>query len=135
MNHLNNVLNEQVWSIFGDDMKHQVSAEQLKNIAIDALEDIKGKDIKVFGPFHDNTLFEYVVIASGTSSRQCRALAESVYEKIKALGIDIFGVEGARTSDWVLVDCGSVVVHVMHPDARAYYRLEEIWSGKPPTAA
>ena len=114
-------------------MSNVVSAEHLKNLAIDALEDVKGHDIKVFGPFHDNTLFEYIVIASGTSSRQCRALAEYVYEKIKALGIDILGVEGARTSDWVLVDCGSVIVHVMHPDARTYYRLEEIWSGKTPS--
>jgi ribosome-associated protein len=110
----------------------QLDAEHVKNIVVDALEDVKGQDIVVFTVHPElgaSALFDYVVIASGTSNRQCRALAQSVLQKVKESGGDVLGIEGEKTSDWVLVDCGSVVVHVMHPDARAYYRLEEIWGG------
>jgi ribosome-associated protein len=99
--------------------------------AVEALEDIKGKDIVVYNTSKLATIFERVIIASGDSSRQVKALADNVEEKLRALGARVYGVEGGTESDWVLVDLGDVVVHVMHPTVRAYYNLEEIWGGKP----
>jgi ribosome-associated protein len=97
---------------------------------IEALEDVKGRDIVVFDVARQTAYFERVVIASGDSSRQVNALATSVQEKLKALGARIVGVEGRRNGDWVLVDLGDVVVHVMHPAVRSHYNLEELWGGK-----
>ena len=97
---------------------------------VDALEDVKGRDIVVFNVAAQTAYFERVVIASGDSSRQVNALATGVQEKLKALGAHIVGVEGRRNGDWVLVDLGDVVVHVMHPAVRSHYNLEELWGGK-----
>ncbi|MDA1118519.1 MAG: ribosome silencing factor [Proteobacteria bacterium] len=97
---------------------------------LEALEDVKGHDIVVFNVGRLSPFFERVVIASGDSGRQARALAASVQEKLRGLGARVHGVEGQATGEWVLVDLGDIVVHVMHPAVRSYYNLEEIWGGK-----
>ncbi|HWA39043.1 MAG TPA: ribosome silencing factor [Burkholderiales bacterium] len=97
---------------------------------VDALEDIKGYDIVVYNTAALPTMFERVVIASGDSNRQIRALADHVQDKLSALGAKVYGVEGTSASEWVLVDFGDLVVHVMHPTVRGFYKLEEIWGGK-----
>ena len=97
---------------------------------VEALEDVKGRDIVVYNVARQTAYFERVVIASGDSNRQVNALATSVQDKIKALGARIVGVEGRRNGEWVLVDLGDIVVHVMHPAVRSYYNLEELWGGK-----
>ncbi len=97
---------------------------------LEALEDVKGHDIVVFNVGRLSPFFERVVIASGDSGRQVRALAASVQEKMRGLGAQVHGVEGQATGEWVLVDLGDIVVHVMHPAVRSYYNLEEIWGGK-----
>lgn len=99
--------------------------------AVEALEDIKGRDIVVYNTSKLATIFERVIIASGDSTRQVKALADNVQEKLKALGARVYGIEGGAESDWVLVDLGDIVVHVMHPTVRSYYNLEEIWGDKP----
>jgi ribosome-associated protein len=97
---------------------------------VDALEDVKGRDIQVFNTARMPTMFERVIIASGDSGRQLNALAERVQERVKALGANVYGVEGQSGGEWVLVDLGDVVVHIMHPTVREFYNLEEIWGGK-----
>ncbi|MCF2134457.1 MULTISPECIES: ribosome silencing factor [Mycetohabitans] len=104
---------------------------KLQRVIIDALEDVKAQDIRVFNTSHLTELFDRVVVASGTSNRQTKALANSVREKVKASGGDIVSTEGEDTGEWVLVDCGDAVVHIMQPALRQYYRLEEIWGDKP----
>jgi ribosome-associated protein len=104
---------------------------KLQRVIVDALEDVKGQDIKVYNTEHLSDMFERVVIASGTSNRQTRALASSVVEKVKQAGGYVVSVEGEDAGEWVLVDCGEVVVHILQPTFRAYYNLEEIWGGKP----
>jgi ribosome-associated protein len=101
---------------------------------VDALEDVKGRDIVVFNTARLPSMFERVVIASGDSNRQVNALAEHVQDRIKELGGRVYGVEGKSSGEWVLVDLGDVVVHIMHPTVREFYNLEEIWGGKPVTA-
>jgi len=103
------------------------STPDLVQIAVNALEDIKAKDITVLNVQHLTPLFEQMIIASGDSTRQVGALAENVREKLKEAGADIIGTEGQQASEWVLVDAGSLVVHVMHPHARQHYNLEELW--------
>ena len=97
---------------------------------VEALEDIKGRDILVFNVARQSAYFERVVIASGDSNRQVNALATSVQEKLKSMGVKIVGVEGRRNGEWVLVDLGDIVVHVMHPAIRSHYNLEELWGEK-----
>jgi ribosome-associated protein len=104
---------------------------KLQRVVVDALEDVKGADIRVFNVMGVTQLFDRVIIASGTSNRQTRALADSVREKVKEAGGDVLSVEGEETGEWVLVDLGDAVVHIMQPAIRAYYDLEEIWGGKP----
>jgi ribosome-associated protein len=104
---------------------------KLQRVIVDALEDVKGQDIKVFNTAQLSDLFDRVIVASGTSNRQTRALASSVVEKVKDAGGHIVSVEGVDTGEWVLVDCGDAVVHILQPPTRAYYNLEEIWGGKP----
>jgi ribosome-associated protein len=104
---------------------------KLQRVIVDALEDIKAQDIRVFNTSHLTELFDRVVVASGTSNRQTKALANSVREKVKESGGDIVSTEGEETGEWVLVDCGDAVVHIMQPAMRQYYRLEEIWGDKP----
>jgi ribosome-associated protein len=97
---------------------------------VDALEDIKGRDIVVFNTERLSPFFERVVIASGDSTRQVKALADNVEEQLRKLGAKVHGVEGGDTAEWVLVDLGDVIVHVMHPTTRLTYNLEELWGGK-----
>lgn len=97
---------------------------------VEALEDVKGYDIMVFNTARLPTMFERVVIASGDSNRQVKALADRVQERVKELGGGVYGVEGESGGEWVLVDLGDVVVHIMHPTVRSFYNLEEIWGGK-----
>ena len=104
---------------------------KLQRVVVDALEDVKAHDIVVLNTTRLSELFDRVIVASGTSNRQTRALAASVVEKVKAAGGEVISVEGAETGEWVLVDLGDVVVHVMQPTIRKYYGLEEIWGGKP----
>ncbi len=98
---------------------------------VDALEDVKAQDIQVYNTQELTGLFDRVVIASATSNRQTRALAKSVEDKARELGIAIIATEGLETGEWVLVDLGDIVVHIMQPAIRQYYNLEEIWGGKP----
>ena len=104
---------------------------RLQRLVVDALEDVKAQDIKVFNTTTLTELFDRVIVASGTSNRQARALASSVVEKVKAAGGQVISVEGTEVGEWVLVDLGDVVVHIMQPAVREYYALEEIWGGKP----
>lgn len=97
---------------------------------VEALEDIKAKDIVVYNTARMPSMFERVVIASGESNRQLKALADNVQDRIRALGSRVYGVEGEKGGEWVLVDLGDVVVHIMHPTVRDFYNLEEIWGGK-----
>jgi ribosome-associated protein len=97
---------------------------------VEALEDIKGKDIVIYNTARMPSMFERVVIATGDSNRQVKALADNVQERIKALGSRVYGVEGEKGGEWVLVDLGDVVVHIMHPTVRDFYNLDEIWGGK-----
>lgn len=98
---------------------------------IDALEDVKAQDIKVFDTTAITSLFDRVIIASATSNRQTRSLARNVEEKAKAIGMGVIATEGEETGEWVLVDLGDIVVHIMQPTIRAYYNLEELWGEKP----
>ncbi|MBU1213791.1 MAG: ribosome silencing factor [Gammaproteobacteria bacterium] len=96
-----------------------------------ALEDIKAMDIEVIDTRKFNSLFEAMVIASAQSTRQTKALADQVEKKLKELGEEVIGVEGGDSGEWVLVDLGDVVVHIMQPAVRAYYNLEELWGVQP----
>lgn len=104
--------------------------KKLQTLVFDALEDVKAQDIKIFDTVHLTSLFDRVVVASGTSNRQTKALAASVRDKVKENGGEIVGMEGETTGEWVLVDLGDVIVHIMQPAIRAYYRLEELWGDK-----
>ncbi|KVL41675.1 ribosome silencing factor [Burkholderia territorii] len=104
---------------------------KLQRVIVDALEDIKAQDIKVFNTSHLTELFDRVIVASGTSNRQTKALASSVRDKVKEAGGDIVSSEGEDTGEWVLVDCGDAIVHILQPALRQYYNLEEIWGDKP----
>ena len=101
-----------------------------QRVVVDALEDVKARDIVVFNTARLPSMFERVVIASGESSRQLNALADRVRDKVTENGGRVYGVEGEKGGEWVLVDLGDVVVHIMHPQARAFYNLEEVWGGK-----
>jgi ribosome-associated protein len=102
----------------------------LQALVVDALEDVKAQEIRVYDTMHLTSMFDRIVIASGTSNRQTRALAMSVRDKVKSSGGEIINMEGENTGEWVLVDLGDIVVHIMQPAIRAYYRLEEIWGDK-----
>ena len=97
---------------------------------VDALEDVKGHDIVVYDTARMPSMFERVVIASGESNRQVRALADRVQDRVRAAGGRVYGVEGEASGDWVLVDLGDVVVHIMQPAVRSFYNLEEVWGEK-----
>ena len=109
----------------------RMDLRKLQRIVIDALEDIKGQDIRVYDTTSVTDLFDRVVMVSGTSNRQTRSMASHVRDKVKQAGGHVISVEGEETGEWVLVDLGDVVVHVMQPAIRAYYNLEELWGGKP----
>jgi ribosome-associated protein len=101
-----------------------------QRVVVEALEDVKGHDILVFNTARLPSMFERVVIASGDSNRQVKALSDRVQERVRELGAHVYGVEGESAGEWVLVDLGDVVVHIMHPTVRSFYNLEEIWGGK-----
>ena len=101
-----------------------------QRVVVEALEDVKGRDILVFNTARLPSMFERVVIASGDSNRQVKALSDRVQERVRELGARVYGVEGESAGEWVLVDLGDVVVHIMHPTVRSFYNLEEIWGGK-----
>lgn len=105
--------------------------QKLQRAIIDGLESVKAQDIRVFDTEHLSSLFERVVVASGTSNRQTKALSSSVIESIRAAGFPKPRVEGERNGEWVIVDCGQAVVHIMQPMFRQYYNLEELWGEKP----
>ena len=105
--------------------------KKLQALVVDALENVKGQDIQLFDTTHLTSLFDRVLVASGTSNRQTKALAASVRDKVKENGGNVVSVEGETTGEWVLVDLGDMVVHIMQPAIRAYYRLEELWGDKP----
>lgn len=104
---------------------------KLQRIVVDALDDIKAQDIRVFNTTGQTELFDRVIIATGTSNRQTRSLAAHVRDKVKEAGGTIVSMEGGDTGEWVLVDLGDAVVHIMQPAIRAYYNLEELWGAKP----
>lgn len=103
---------------------------KLQRVIVNALEDVKGQNIEVFNTTGLSDMFDRVVLASGTSNRQTRALASSVAEKVKAAGGTVVSMEGEDSGEWVLVDCGDAVVHILQPAVREYYNLAEIWGGK-----
>ena len=103
---------------------------KLQRTIVDALEDVKAQDIQVFNTEALTSLFDRVVVASATSNRQTRALAAHVRDKVREAGGEVRNPEGAESGEWVLVDCGDAVVHIMQPPIRAYYKLEDIWGGK-----
>lgn len=108
--------------------------KKLEKIAVAALEDIKGRDIEVINTAKLTSLFERIVIASGDSNRQVKALARNVQEKVSEAGGEVLSVEGEDNGEWVLVDLGDIVVHVMQPAIRAHYNLEELWAARPSVA-
>ena len=105
--------------------------KKLQTLVVDALEEVKGQEIVLFDTTHLTSLFDRIAVVSGTSNRQTKALAASVRDKVKAAGGDVIGMEGEYTGEWVLVDLGDMIVHIMQPAIRQYYRLEEIWGEKP----
>jgi ribosome-associated protein len=107
--------------------------EAMKQAAIEALEEIKGKDITVLDVRKMTSLFDYMIVATAESARQTKALARNVQEKFKGLGVRVQGLEGEKTGEWVLVDLGDIIVHVMQPAVRTYYNLEQLWGGRPPS--
>ncbi|MCH8179830.1 MAG: ribosome silencing factor [Proteobacteria bacterium] len=104
---------------------------KLQRVIVDGLEDVKAQDIVVFNTEHLSPLFERVIIATGTSNRQTKALASSVRVAVKEAGFQIMRTEGEENGEWIIVDCAAVVVHIMQPAIRQYYQLEEIWGEKP----
>ena len=107
------------------------SLQTLQRAIVDGLEDVKAQDIQVFDTEAISPLFERVIVASGTSNRQTKALAASVRDAVREAGFDKPRIEGEDNGEWIIVDCGPAVVHVMQPAIRQYYRLEEIWGDKP----
>jgi ribosome-associated protein len=104
---------------------------KLQRVIVDGLEDVKAQHIAVFNTEHLSALFERVIIASGTSNRQTKSLASSVREAVKTAGFPVPRTEGEANGEWIIIDCGAAVVHVMQPTIRDYYHLEEIWGDKP----
>lgn len=105
--------------------------QKSQRLVIDALEDAKAQDIKVFNTSHITGMFDRVIIVSGASNRQTRSIASNVITKVKEKQIPIVAYEGHETGEWVLIDIGDIVVHIMQPSIRQYYNLEEIWGDKP----
>jgi ribosome-associated protein len=104
---------------------------KLQRVIVDGLEDVKAQNIVVFNTEHLSSLFERVIVASGTSNRQTKSLAASVRDAVRAAGAPPPRTEGEANGEWIIVDCGAAVVHVMQPAIREYYHLEELWGDKP----
>ena len=105
--------------------------QKLQRAIVDGLEDVKAHDIRVFNTEHLSPLFERVVVATGNSNRQTKAIAASVRDKVREAGFPKPRTEGEENGEWIIVDCGAAVAHVMQPTIRQYYNLEEIWGDKP----
>jgi ribosome-associated protein len=105
--------------------------QRLQRAIVDGLEDVKAHDITVFNTEHLSPLFERVIVASGTSNRQTKALASSVRDAVREAGFPKPRIEGEENGEWIIVDCGAAVAHIMQPAIRQYYHLEEIWGDKP----
>ncbi len=103
---------------------------KLQRAIVDGLEDVKAQHIAVFNTEHLSSMFERVIVASGTSNRQTKALAASVRDSVKSKGFPVLSTEGEDNGEWIIVDCGAAVAHIMQPAIREYYHLEEIWGGK-----
>ncbi len=114
-----------------NDTSAKKDVQKLQRTVVDALEDVKAQDLQVFDTEHLSSLFERVIVASGTSNRQTKALASSVRDKVREGGFGKPRIEGEDNGEWIIVDCGPVVVHIMQPTIRSYYNLEEIWGEKP----
>lgn len=112
-----------------------LTVEQKTQLIVAALEDIKAVDISVINTSKRSPLFERMIVASGQSNRQTKALADNVVKKLQEAGEEILSTEGEKSGEWVLVDLGDVLVHIMQPAVRAYYNLEELWSATPRTHA
>jgi len=113
------------------DTSAKKDTQKLQRAIVDALEDVKAQEIVVFDTEAMSPLFERVIIASGTSNRQTKALAASVRDKVREAGFPKPRIEGEDNGEWIIVDCGSAVAHIMQPTIRSYYNLEEIWGDKP----
>ena len=105
--------------------------QKLQRAIVDGLEDVKAQDIQVFDTEHITSLFERVIVASGTSNRQTKALAASVRDAVREAGFGKPRIEGEENGEWIIVDCGAAVAHIMQPTIRQYYHLEELWGDKP----
>jgi ribosome-associated protein len=103
---------------------------KLQRAIVDGLEDVKAQHIAVFNTEHLSPLFERVIVATGASNRQTKSLAASVRDTVRSRGLQVMRVEGEENGEWIIVDCGAAVVHIMQPAIREYYHLEEIWGGK-----
>ncbi|MGD8408398.1 MAG: ribosome silencing factor [Thiohalophilus sp.] len=112
-----------------------MNGEQLKQLVIDAIEDVKGIDIKVLDVRDQSSVTDVMVIASGNTARQVKAISDNIIEKAKAAGVRPLGVEGEQHAEWVLVDLGDVVAHIMQPSIRDFYNLEKLWGEASPAAA
>jgi ribosome-associated protein len=113
------------------EVSEKKDVQKLQRTIIDSLEDVKAQDIQVFNTEHLSPLFERVVIACGTSNRQTKALAANLRDDVRDAGFGKPRIEGEENGEWIIVDCGAVVVHIMQPTIRQYYHLEEIWGDKP----
>lgn len=114
-----------------NDTSAKRNIQKLQRLIVDALEDVKGQDIQVFNTESLSPLFERVIVVSGTSNRQTRALAMATREAVKEAGFGKPRLEGEDNGEWIIVDCGMAVVHIMQPIIRQYYRLEELWGETP----
>ncbi|WP_166268577.1 ribosome silencing factor [Marinobacter caseinilyticus] len=112
-----------------------MQAEQLKDVVVHALEDVKAKDVSIIDVRERTSVTDYMILASGTSNRHCRSLADSVVTEAKENGVRAANIEGANVSDWILVDLGDIVVHVMMPATREFYDLERLWRDAPDVGA
>jgi ribosome-associated protein len=113
------------------DSSAKKDTQRLQRAIVDGLEDVKAQDIQVFNTEHLSPLFERVIVASGTSNRQTKALAASVRDAVREAGFPKPRIEGEDNGEWIIVDCGPAVAHIMQPAIRNYYHLEEIWGEKP----
>ncbi|MEP6790695.1 MAG: ribosome silencing factor, partial [Ramlibacter sp.] len=114
-----------------DETAARKDTQRLQRAIVDGLEDVKAQAIEVYNTEHLSPLFERVIIASGTSNRQTKALASSVRDAVKEAGFPKPRIEGEENGEWIIVDCGAAVAHIMQPAIRTYYHLEEIWGDKP----
>jgi ribosome-associated protein len=112
-----------------------LNREQLRDLVVDAIEDVKGIDIRIIDVQDKSSVTDIMIIASGNTARQVKALADNVVEKAKHAGVQPLGVEGEVHGEWALVDLGDIVVHIMQPAIRDFYNLEKLWGEDSPTAA